>query len=418
MSHQVDGSTGSWSWSNDGEKLQVTYHGTFDFSDDDRDIRAVSPGGSLKLSDGAWLGRHSVEIRERDGQLDRRYYVNGSERPYEPEGRVWLAQNLPKFIRNTGAGAAARVERYLKSGGVTAVMGEISRIESTYVKGIYFRELFKQATLTPEQYRAAMVQASREMKSDYELASMLISIAERLPADEASRDAYFTAAAGISSDYELRRVYSTMLKRGPVTAQTLAGILAHSSTIGSDYELSELLRQIVAQQPLDEKNRDAFFREVDTLDSDYERHRVLAAVVSRTSDAAILGAALTHAAPMTSDYESGTFLHEILKQTAVEGPLRAPFFKVVTGLSSGYEKGRVLEAVVRKPGTSDDTLREVLRSSRGMSGYELSQLLQAVASVRNLTGDLRSAYLDAADRLSGYDQSQVLSALVKSERRK
>jgi hypothetical protein len=107
-----------------------------------------------------------------------------------------------------------------------------------------------------------------------------------------------------------------------------------------------------------------------------------------------------------------------LKRSGVVGSVRAPFFKVVSGLCSGYVRGRLLQAVVRKPGVSDDTLREALRSSRGMSGYELSQLLIAVAAARPLTGDLREAYLDAADRLSGYDQSQVLSALVKSERRR
>ena len=41
--------------------------------------------------------------------------------------------------------------------------------------------------------------------------------------------------------------------------------------------------------------------------------------------------------------------------------MRAPFFKVVGRMSSGYEKGRLLQAVVKKPGVSDDTLREVLR---------------------------------------------------------
>jgi beta-lactamase regulating signal transducer with metallopeptidase domain len=418
MSHHRDDSSGTWIWSNNGEKLQVSYSGTFEFTDDDTDVQQLSPGAYLKISDGAWFGRHSVEIRERDGKVDRRYYVNGSERPYDPAGRTWLRDNLPKFVRNTGIGAPARVARFLKSGGVTAVTGEIARIAGAYVKGIYFRELFKQATLTPDQYRQVMQQASREMKSDYELASLLITVADRLPNDEASRDAYFTAAAGISSDYELRRVYSTMLKRGAVSPQILTGILSHSSTINSDYELSELLRQIMSLQPIDEKNRDAFFRAVSTIKSDYERHRVLKSVVDRTTDPATLGAALTQAGGMTSDYEAGTFLHEVLKQSNVEGPLRGPFFKVVGRMSSGYEKGRVLQAVVKRVGVSDDTLREVLRSSRGMSGYELSQLLQAVASVRTLTGDLREAYLDAADHLSGYEQGQVLTALVKSERRK
>lgn len=418
MSHHVDDQNGNWSWSMNGEKLQVTYRGAFEFTDDDTDVRTLTAGGYLKISDGAWFGRHSIELRERDGQLDRRYYVNGSERPYEPEGRVWLRDNLPKFVRNTGIGAPARIARFLKSGGVPAVLGEIGRIDSSYIKGIYFKELFKQASLTPEQYRQVMSQASREIKSDYELASLLISIADRLPADDTSRDAYFTAASGISSDYELRRVYSTMLKRGPVSSQTLAGILTHSASIESDYELSELLRQIMAGQTLDDRNRAAFFRAVTGIGSDYERHRVLKAVVDRSPDAATIEAALTQASTMGSDYEAATFLHEVLKQSGVEGSLRSPFFRVVSGLDSGYERGRVLQAAIRKPGVSTDTLREVLNATRGMSGYELSQVLQSMATTHTIGGDLREAYLNAADRLSGYEQGQALTALVKSERRK
>jgi len=421
VSHTVNDSTGNWIWSNNGEKLQVSYSGEFEFTDDDADIKQVSSGGYLKISDGAWLGRHSIEIRERGGQLERRYYVNGSERPYEPEGRQWLSANLPKFVRNTGIGAPGRVARFLKSGGVQAVTAEIGRIDSTYVKGIYFRELFKQATLTPEQYRQAMTQASREMRSsDYELAQLLIAIADRLPNDEASRNAYFTAASGISSDYELRRVYSTMLKRGPVSSQTLGEILAHSKTIDSDYELSELLRQILSQQALDERNRAAFFEVTRTIDSDYERHRVLSAVISRDrpSDPALLQSALSQATSLGSDYEAATFLLEVLKQNGVEGAARDPFFKVAGGLGSGYERGRVLQEVVRKSDASTDTLRAVLQASKGMSGYELSQLLQSMARTRTLTGDLRDAYLSAADALTGYEQEQALAALVRSERRK
>ena len=418
ISHQTHDSSGNWIWSSNGQKLEVSYSGTFDFTDDDTDVRQVSPGGYIKVSEGAWLGRHSVEIRERGGSLERRYFVNLSERPYEPEGRKWLQDNLPKFVRNTGIGAPSRVARFLKSGGPSAVMGEIARIDGAYVKGIYFKELFKQATLTPEQYRQAMTQAAREMKSDYELATLLISASDRLPADEASRAAYFEAASGISSDYELRRVYSTMLKKGPVSAQILSGILEHSSTIDSDYELSELLRQIVHQQPLDEKNRAAFFRDVATIGSDYERHRVLSAVMERSTDGATAEAALAQAAHMGSDYESATFLIEVLKRASIEGNARAPFFKVVAAVSSGYERGRVLMAVVKKPDTSNETILEVLRAAKGMSGYELSQLLIAVAGSRTLTGDVRDAYLDAADKLSGYDQGQVMTALVKSERRR
>jgi len=415
----VNDSEGEWSYSNNGEKLEVKYSGKFEFTDDDTDLRQLSPGGYLKISDGKWLGRHSVEIRERNGQLERRYYVNASERPYEPEGRAWLQQNLPNFIRNTGIGAPARVARFLKSG-VPAVMGEVGRITSTYVKGIYYRELFKQATLTPEQYRQIMVQASSEMRSsNYELAQLLIAVADRLPNDETSRAAYFNAAAAIESDYELRRVYSTMLKRGPVSPQILAGILDHSTTIDSSYEMAELLRQILSQQSLDDRNRAAFFKVVSKISSDYERHRVLSDAISsqRASDPALIEGALTQAASISSSYEAASFLIEVLRQNGVEGPVRPAFFKVVANVSSNYERGRVLQAVTRKDGVSNETLREVLRATGGMTGYELSQVLQAVARNHTISGDLRDAYMTAADRLSGYEQSQALAALVRSERR-
>jgi beta-lactamase regulating signal transducer with metallopeptidase domain len=418
-SHQNE-SSGNWVWSNNGEKLSISYSGNFELTDDDADVRQISAGGYLKISDQGIIGRHTVEMRERSGGVERRYYVNGIEKPFDPDGRQWLRDNLPKFVRNTGIGADRRVARYLKSGGPSAVMAEISRIDGSYAKRVYFAELFKQASLTPEQYRQAMAQAGREVKSDYDLASLLIAIADRLPTDEASRAAYFAAAGGIHSDYELRRVYSTMLKRGPVSSEVLAGILEHSSSIESDYEQSELLRQIVSQQGLDARTRAPFFRAAATVQSDYERHRILSAVASRPgNDAETLAAMLNQATAMGSDYEKASFLVDLLKNGSIEGAARAPFFTVANSINSSYERGRVLQTVLRKTDLSDDTLLAVLKSSGQMSsGYDRAQVLLLAASTRSLSGPLRDAYIDAADRLSSYEQGQVMTALVKSERRK
>ena len=109
---------------------------------------------------------------------------------------------------------------------------------------------------------------------------------------------------------------------------------------------------------------------------------MLSAVVSsaKPTDPAILESALSASATLRSDFETSTFLQEVLRQNGVEGSVRAPFFAAVNALGSSYERGRVLEAVVRKSGTSIDTMRAVLQSSRSMGGYELSQLLQLVAA--------------------------------------
>jgi hypothetical protein len=423
VSQSSSDSRGSWSWSDNGVRLQVDYSGTLEFSDDDADVQQMSAGGYLKISDGAWLGRHSVEISERAGRLEHRYFVNGLERPFEPEGRAWLQQNLPRFVRSTGFAAPSRVARFLKSGGVPAVLAEIDRIDGNYARGIYYRELIRQATLTPEQYRQVLAQASSSMGgmkgSNYELARLLIAIADRLPDDEASRTAYFTAASSISSAYEARRVYSAMLKKGPVSPQVLAGILDHARTIHSDYEVAELLLQILAQQPLDDRNRAAFFAVVETIRGNYERHRVLSAALrgDGATSPAVVEAILAQAGAMTGDYERSELLLAVLKQNSVEGTLRAPFFRAVDGIHGAYERGRVLHAVIGKPDVSRDTLKLAIVETRSLPSYEASQVLMEVARREAITGDLRDAYIDAADRLNSYEQGQVMTALVRSERR-
>jgi hypothetical protein len=120
---------------------------------------------------------------------------------------------------------------------------------------------------------------------------------------------------------------------------------------------------------------------------------------------------------MSGDYDKSTLLQDVLKTTGVEGSERAPFFTAVNSLKGSYERGRVLQAVVRRSDASNGTLRDVLDSAKTMSGYDLSQLLIATANAHALTGSLRDAFLDDANRLSGYDQGQVMTALVRSERR-
>jgi hypothetical protein len=421
VSHSQQNSSGSWTWSSNGDKLTVSYDGKFEFTDDDADadVRWMAPGSSLKISDGRWFGRHSVELRERNGQIERSYYVNASSRPYEPEGRLWLQQNLPRFVRNTGIGAEARVARMLKSGGPGAVLAEISRIDGTHAKGIYFRHLFKQGTLTADQYRQAFAQAGREMRnSSYDLAQLLITAADQLPEDAGARAAWFQAAGGISSDYDLRRVYSTVLQRGPVSPAILNGVLTNARSIESNYDMAELLRLILSKQAIDATSRAAFFAALETIDGSYDRRRVLSAVVGqRPGDPSVIESSLVAAAGMRSSHDTAEFLLDVLRQHGIEGA-RGPFFAAVDTINGNYDKGRVLQAVVRKAGTSPETLRDVLRAARSMNGYDLSQLLKAIAANHSIGGDLRDAYLTAAERLGEYDQNQAMAALVRSERRK
>jgi hypothetical protein len=272
MSVQEGGksSSGNFIWSTDGEKIAIKYEGTFEVDDQDSGIKSISPGGFVHVSDGEG---HAVEFTaDRGGNVSTRYKVNGRERAFEPEGRQWLANLLPRFIRQSGFGAGSRVARFLRQGGVPAVLGEISRIESSHAKRVYFSELLKQSPVDPAGARRILEQAGREIDSDYELASLLISRMDKLLVDGATQKAYFEAARTIESDYEMRRALGAALKRGTVPVPLAAVLLDAARGIGSDYEAASLLVDFVKQQGI-EGTRDEFFSVVKTVDSAYEKAR-------------------------------------------------------------------------------------------------------------------------------------------------
>jgi hypothetical protein len=414
-------SVGNFTWSHNGEKLQINYRGEIEFTDDDADVKRLSPGGHLKIKDGGWLGGRTVEFRaDPSGKLERRYWVGTSERPFEPEGRQWLAQVLPRFIRQSGIGAPARVTRLLQASGPSAVLAEITRISGSWAKRVYFTELLRQAALTPETARLTLVQAGREIDSDFELASLLIAAADKLLVDEPTRKAYFEAARSIESDFEMRRVYSSALGRGPVSASRLAGILEASRSIESDFEQAALLGQIVKLQPLDQTTRGPFFAALAGVDSDFEHRRVLGLLAERTDlTPEVVRAMLDSAATLQSDFELASLLTQFARAHGAEGPLRAPFFAAVESIGSAFERGRVLQSLARRPDVSAETVMSILKSVRGVnSSHEASQVLLAVAAAHTIAGAARDLYIDAAEKLGDFEQGRVLTALVKSERRK
>ncbi len=225
----------------------MRYDGAVEFSDDDTDVKRLSPNGYLRIMDGGWFSGHTVEFRaDSSGRIERRFWIGSSERPFEPEGRRWLSDTLPRVIRQTGIGASSRVARFLKAGGPSAVLAEISIIEGSWAKRVYFSELLKAASLDASTRARVLSQAGREIDSDFELATLLISSADQLVADDTSRKAYLDAARSISSDFELRRVLSSALKtRVASSPGLLANLLETSQSIGSDFEEATLLIDVV-----------------------------------------------------------------------------------------------------------------------------------------------------------------------------
>jgi beta-lactamase regulating signal transducer with metallopeptidase domain len=414
-------SSGNYVWSDNGQKIEINYRGEIDFTADDTDVARMSPGAMLRIRDGRrWLAPDtSVEFTaDGSGNITRKFWQGLKEQPFEPEGRKWVATMLPRFIRQSGFGAPARVARIYKSSGVTGVLAEISRIEGSWAKHVYFKELMKAPGLGAADAQRVFTQAGAEIDSDFELASFLISSSRQIT-DDATRRAYLDAAKSIQSDFELRRVLSSVLQGGAVPSPLAAGLLETSTSIDSDFEEASLLVQFARQQPIDAAVRAPFFKALATVGSSFEHSRVLQALLQRTdlSPEARAGA-LESAAAIGSNFETANVLLQFVKSGPIEGPLRAPFFRAAGTIDSGFERGRVLQALAKRSDLSDETILGLLRSAQGVSSnFERSQVLLAVASSHTLTREARDAYIDASEKLGDYEQGRVLSALVRNERR-
>jgi hypothetical protein len=410
---------GHISWSHDGERVEVRYRGSIALTDDDRDIAQISPGGYFRISDGGWFGAgNRVEVRPlANGTLERKFSSGWSEKPFEPEGRQWLATALQRLIRRTGFAADARVSRILKAQGAPGVLAEISRLETSYARSVYFRKLFVQATLTDRELAQALEQAGRQVDGSYELSRVLRQAADQAVAGAESRKAYFDAAAKITSDYEAARALTAALSKPGLPSASVAQGLAAAKTIESDYELARLLRAVAGAQTLDAESRKAFFDALALVGSDYEHRRVLSAVAGGGGDPAVSTAALTSAAKIDSDYDLAQVLLGVVRAGKVEAS-RDEFFRAVSTLQSGYERRRVLAALADSTTLSNETLTALLTAARDTgSDYDLAQILLRVAARHKLEGGLRDAYLNAADQISSsYEQGRVLVALVKNER--
>jgi hypothetical protein len=102
---------------------------------------------------------------DASGTIRRRYWDGTSEKPFEPDGRGWLSQVLPRIIRQSGLGAPARVARILKAKGPSGVLAEITLIEGSWSKRVYFTELLKSPGPDTATVRQALEQAGRSTRT-------------------------------------------------------------------------------------------------------------------------------------------------------------------------------------------------------------------------------------------------------------
>ena len=366
--------------SDDDHKFKVNIDGKISFNADETDVASLGAGGTATFEETRGGVTHRIEFADRNGKIERRYFVDRQEQPFDAAGSKWFSGLLPALIRESGLGAEARVQRLYGAGGAARVLDEIEHIHSDYVRGIYLGLLLDRGPLTPPQLDQALkiagaaksdyerhqmlgrifakqplsaaqqvtfLQQALHFDSDYELAELLIGVVPKLANSAEVRQAWLTAALRVSSDYERRRTLESMLTRDNFDDSQLGSMLEASASMGSDYEHRELLVAIARRAHDVDALAPAYAHSTLSLGSDYERREALIALIQ----AGKLGsrgtkAVLDSAADIGSDYECREVLVALARVMPNDAASTQHYREVASRLSE-YERGEAERALRR-----------------------------------------------------------------------
>ena len=357
-------SSNNWSSSNNGHRtwrvsisgngcsVDLRADGLLTFNSNVSGLESIENGGYLEVTERAGgTTRHLEANPQGDGSIQYAYSVNGSNVAFEPEGRTWFASLLLGLDRQSGFAAAVRVPALLRSGGVTAVLDEITRLSGDYARARYYIVLLDQAQLDSNALHRVLQGVGTQVKSDYERARVLVMVAGKYDlSDQASQTDFVGALEGVKSDYERARVLVSLLSRAKVTPAATTMVLANASRIKSDYERSRVLVSVAQHGLLDAKTADAYFQAAAAINSDYERARsYVAGLQASTLDEATLIKLLQSVGTMKSDYEMARVLVYVADRARSQGAIRDQYIRTAESIRSDYERARALYAVGVRP---------------------------------------------------------------------
>jgi hypothetical protein len=392
--------------------VSITIDGTIEFTDDDSDVKSLSPNGRFRLEDGGLLSKRAYEVRaDGAGNLTRTYSVGWSTKPMDDEGRAWLAGTLPQVIRDSGIGAGPRVARILRQGGPQGVLTEIGRIHSDGSKRVYLEQLFSQATLKPAELKDA-ARLIRSISSDGDKAHVIVTVdANYFAAD--LRSYLFDAAESIHSDGDKSKVLSDMVRKDGGSLETLGSVARAARHISSDGDKAEVLIEMAAPYRPGDGVDMAYFDAANSISSDGDHARVLSKMLaSHGDDHNTLTRTLISAQRISSDGDKARVLKEAVALYSEDAPVRKAFFDAVNSISGDGDHQQVLVSLAKKQGIGTDTLAGVANSAQRISSAgDKARVLIELAGTS--VEPVRDAFFAAANSISSDgDRSRVLMVVL------
>ncbi len=353
-----------------GYELALDTKGDFELNEAEDDFVAIEDELSFEETMGGVT--RLLEIEDKGGQLQRSYFVDGKSQPVDAETRRWLAEALPRMLRETGVGADERVARIHAAGGSAAVLAEIDLIGRSHGRGRYLRALFYLPGLDAATVDAG-VQRALQLSGDYERRVVLVSALGNHSLSDRALGAVLDGAAQIDSDYERRVLLQEAAPRLGEDAALQQRWVAALRSMESSYEMRVAV-QALAKQPLQSGALAGALAAVELIDSDYEQRVALQSLGRHIgSDASAFAAYAAALSGIDSDYERRVAVESLLKRAKADAPALLALLPAIADIDSDYECRRALQALAKSMPADPELIRQYRAVARQLGDYERGQ---------------------------------------------
>jgi hypothetical protein len=416
-----------------GSSFNVEMRGKIEITDDDKDIKSMSSDGYLEINKTVFGSRRTLIITPEGNGLKREYYEGRTQLPFEPEGRKWLAEVLLELVRTTTLGAESRVSRFYKQGGSAAVVSEITKMESDYVKYHYANYLMDlpvkeneyptiisriASSIDSDHYLSnflrgnlpkfiknraateAVFEASAKMDSDHYKTEVIKSALKSEPASLASVKVILNAASQMDSDHYKTEVLSTLLKQ-ELSDEIVAEMIIASQSVGSDFYRSTILKKALAKPGLSSISFQRTLESVKDIDSDHYKTDVLKDLINNRLSSDLQITLVTLSGSIDSDFYVSTVMKSMLEKQELSDEAFAKLVDNASSISSDHYASEVLKSALGKK-MSSANLIQILKVTGNISSdhYITTVLVEAAPMVRGADASVKDAYRSAAKRIN------------------
>ncbi len=394
---------------------ELEYRGKIIFTDDEKDVKYISPGGFLKFSKRSFGTKRTIILEGESNNKIYREYREGSKKvAFDPDGKRWMGSVLPEIIRTTGIGAEERVKKFYAKGGINVLIQEISLLSSNYVKRKYYNAAFALPNLKGDEMAQLIKSSGEQINASYPLSQLLMENHRHYVGSQKSLQAAIHVAAGINSSYEQAKVYRHLLTKSNLADAQLGEIIKNVRNISSSYEKSKVLKTVLKNE-LSPTNLTLIISEVKFINSSYEQSRVLQSLIKNKGIEEInFEELLKTIAKVSSSYEQGKILNQLVTSKTLSKEQIIIVSNSSLFISSSFEQSKFLQGLINEQHLDEGGINAVLAVIDNIkSNYEQSKILQLLIAEPDFKN---TNYLNAINQTtkvsSSYEQSKVLSQLI------